>query len=158
MNEFEVRAIGKVNYINGEFAITIDKQYIKALKGLDEFDYMNVIWWFDKCDDEKSRNLLTINKPYKKGPDIIGVFATRSPERPNPIGVTTVKILSVDEVNGIIYIPYIDAFEGTPILDIKPYTASIDRIEDLKTPEWCKHWPKNIETSGEFNWEDEFNF
>ena len=58
----------------------------------------------------------------------------------------------------VVSLTYFDAFTGTPILDIKPYQPSIDKVESPAVPEWCAHWPKNFETSGEFDWGKEFNF
>ena len=52
----------------------------------------------------------------------------------------------------------IDANDGTPVLDIKPYTPSSDRIEAPGVPEWCSHWPKSLEQSENFDWGNEFNF
>ncbi|MCP4177093.1 MAG: tRNA (N6-threonylcarbamoyladenosine(37)-N6)-methyltransferase TrmO, partial [bacterium] len=97
-------------------------------------------------------------KPYKKGPDKVGVFATRSPVRPNPIALSLIYIINIDYDKGLIYIPYIDADIGTPVLDLKPYHLSTDNPASVSVPEWCSHWPKSIEQSGEFNWEAEFNF
>jgi len=88
----------------------------------------------------------------------MGVFATRTPMRPNPIGLTTVYVLSIDEEKGLIEVPFLDADNNTPMLDIKPYTPSFDRIENPEVPDWCSHWPKSSEDSGDFNWENEFNF
>lgn len=88
----------------------------------------------------------------------MGIFATRSPIRPNPIALTAVEILHNDYEKGVIQIAYIDANDGSPVLDIKPYTPSLDRIEDPKVPAWCAHWPKSLEKSGSFAWEKEFNF
>ena len=51
-----------------------------------------------------------------------------------------------------------DAFNGTPILDIKPYIPSVDKVNKVKTPTWSKHWPQSYEESGDFDWEKEFNF
>ena len=86
----------------------------------------------------------------------MGVFATRSPLRLNPIALTTVSILKIDHDRGIIHIPYIDAENGTPIIDLKSYHPSIDRIKDVSVPEWCSHWPKWYEDSADFDWESEF--
>lgn len=47
---------------------------------------------------------------------------------------------------------------GSSILDIKPYTPSVDRVEKPNVPKWCSHWPMSYEESGDFNWEDEFLF
>lgn len=116
--------IGECKEENGEFVIVIYPKYRKAMEGLAEHNYLKIIWWFDKCDDEISRNKLIEEKPYKKGPDVLGSFATRAPERPNPIAVSNVFVLSVDKDKGIIKVPYFDAFSGTPILDIKPLLES----------------------------------
>lgn len=88
----------------------------------------------------------------------MGVFALRSPERPNPIAVSNADIAYVDEENGVVGLYYIDAFDGTQVIDLKPYTPSIDRIANPETPQWCSHWPKFYEESGDFDWEAEFNF
>jgi tRNA (Thr-GGU) A37 N-methylase len=96
--------------------------------------------------------------PYKASPKMLGTFATRSPERPNPIGLTCAYVTYIDAENGKIGLAYIDAKDGTPILDIKPYTPSFDRVENPIVPQWCADWPKNLETSGDFDWGAVFNF
>lgn len=78
--------------------------------------------------------------------------------RPNPIALTAVEIIHVNYQSGIIQIAYIDANDDTPVLDIKPYTPSLDRVETPVVPGWCSHWPKSLEESGTFAWEQEFNF
>ena len=88
----------------------------------------------------------------------MGTFAIRSPMRPNPIALTAVQVLNIDFNAGIIQINYIDAENDSPVLDIKPYTPSLDRIENPKVPEWCSHWPKSLEESANFDWQNEFNF
>ena len=88
----------------------------------------------------------------------MGIFATRSPVRPNPIALSTVEVTHINYEQGIIHIPYIDADHNTPVLDIKPYTPSLDRVENPRVPEWCSHWPKSLEESEQFPWEEEFNF
>lgn len=158
MNEIKVFPIGKIENENGEFKVTVDAIYKNGLKGLADYSHVQILWWFDGCDNPKDRGMLIEKKPYKKGPEEIGVFALRSPERPNPIAVSNVSIAYVDEKAGIIGLYYIDAFPGSMVLDLKPYTPSIDRIENPITPKWCSHWPKSYEESSEFNWEDEFNF
>ena len=85
-------------------------------------------------------------------------FATRSPERPNPIALSCSYITYIDEENGIIGLAYIDAENDTPVLDIKPYTPSLDRVENPITPKWCEDWPDSVEKSGEFDWSSVFRF
>lgn len=158
MTNFEVYPIGKIrNNSNGTF-IEIEPKYIPAAEALDGFSHINVIWWFSDFDNTEARNTLNMPQPYKKAPATMGIFATRSPIRPNPIALTAVEIINIDYQRGLIHIAYIDANDGTPILDIKPYTPSLDRIETPGVPEWCNHWPKSVEQSAYFNWENEFNF
>ena len=65
-------------------------------------------------------------------------------------------VLHIDYERGVIHIPYIDAEDGTPILDIKPYHPCSDRVRDVTVPEWCGHWPKWYEDSASFDWAAEF--
>jgi tRNA (Thr-GGU) A37 N-methylase len=67
-----------------------------------------------------------------------------------------VAVISVDVEKGLVIVPWIDAEDGTPILDIKPYHPSSDRIRDVTMPKWCQHWPQWYEDSGEFDWSAEF--
>lgn len=158
MAAYEVHSIGKIsNNENGTY-IEIDPKYRKGLQALEGFSHINIIWWCSDFDYEVARSTIETEKPYKTAPDKMGIFATRSPLRPNPIALTTVEIINIDSVNGIIHITYIDANNNTPLLDIKPYTPSMDRVEHPEVPDWCSHWPKSIEKSGDFAWEDEFNF
>jgi tRNA-Thr(GGU) m(6)t(6)A37 methyltransferase TsaA len=158
MEQFKVKPIGKICVNGQEMRIVLEKEYIPAITNLDGFSYLNVIWWFDKCDNPVSRSKLIEKSPYKKAPDFLGTFATRSPERPNPIALTCSYVTYINSQNGIIGLAYIDAADGTPVLDIKPYTPSLDRVENPAVPEWCDHWPKSVEESGDFDWSSVFNF
>lgn len=158
MRQFNVKSIGEIRICDEGMFVDVEKQYIPALKELNGFSYLTILWWFDGCDNEKSRNILEVQSPYKQAPAAMGTFATRSPERPNPIALSTVQIIYIDYDNGKIQIAYIDANNGSPIVDLKPYTPSLDRVEIPGVPEWCSHWPKSLEESGEFDWGNEFNF
>lgn len=158
MNNFNVKQIGRISIGEEGMFIRLDSQYIPALKALDGFSYINVLWWFSNFDNDEARSVLETPKPYKKSPDTVGIFATRSPVRPNPIALSAAQIINIDHENGVIQVAYIDANDDTPVLDIKPYTPSIDRVEAPEVPDWCGHWPKCVETSGDFDWENEFNF
>ena len=85
----------------------------------------------------------------------MGIFATRSPARPNPIALTTSEIINIDFNKGIIQVTSIDANDDTPVLDIKPYTPGFDRVETPGVPPWCSQWPRSTEASGCFHWEYE---
>ena len=158
MMNFEVYPIGRIQNNENGTVIEIAPKYIPAMKALEGFSHINVIWWFSDFDNKDARNMLDTPKPYKKAPDTMGIFATRSPIRPNPIALTAVEVIRIDCQKGLIQIAYIDANDNTPVLDIKPYTPSLDRVETPGVPEWCSHWPKSLEQSAHFAWENEFNF
>lgn len=151
----EVRMIGTFQEENGEQFIKIEERFRRGLKGIEEFSHLVVLWWFDQLDGEEYRSVLEMSKPYRKAPEVLGVFATRSPVRPNSIGSTVVEVTHCELEKGRIYVTYEDAFPGTPILDLKPYTPSIERVEQFEGPKWCSHWPQSFEKSGEFDWEQE---
>jgi len=158
MQNLTVKPVGKINVNEDGMFIKLEKKYIPALQALDGFSHLNVIWWFSDFDTEEARNILEAPQPYKKVPEVMGIFATRSPVRPNPLAISVVQIINIDYENGIIQIAYIDANDNSPVLDLKPYTPSLDRVEDFSVPKWCSHWPGSIEESGSFDWENEFNF
>ena len=155
-NEFKISAIGQVCVSEDGFSLELAEAFIPALKGLDGFSTLNVLWWSSLFDSEEARAILTCEQPYKNAPDEMGIFATRSPVRPNPILLTAVSVLHIDYDKGKIYIPFIDAEDGTPILDIKPYHPSTDRVREVSVPDWCKDWPEWVEDSATFDWEGVF--
>jgi tRNA (adenine37-N6)-methyltransferase len=156
-NNFQLKSIGVVITAKDGFSIQLDAPYIMALKNIDGFSHLQIIWWGHYVDSPKFRASLVTEKPYKKGPASIGIFATRSPVRPNPILITTIYASRIDYEKGTINTPYIDAEPGTPVLDIKPYHLS-ERVRDCRVPEWCAHWPAWDEDPANFNWQNEFNF
>lgn len=158
MSTLIVNPIGEIRHNDSGSVLVIDPAYRPALKALDGFGHINVLWWCDKFDSPEARSTLEVEAPYKKSPEVMGIFATRSPIRPNPIALTAVQIVGMNSEAGEIYLAYIDADDGTPVLDIKPYTPSIDRIEQPIVPQWCSHWPNSAEASGDFDWGAEFNF
>jgi tRNA-Thr(GGU) m(6)t(6)A37 methyltransferase TsaA len=158
MSNYQVKPIGKIRIGEGEILIELEPNYIPALQALDGFSHLSVIWWFSDFDNDEARNTIETLQPYKMAPAVMGIFATRSPVRPNPIALTAVQVIRIDYEKGIIQIAYIDANDGTPILDIKPYTPSLDRVETPGVPEWCSHWPKSLEESENFDWKNEFNY
>ncbi len=103
------------------------KQYREALAMLDKFEYVIVLYYFN-CTRTWSHHVASIPAPQR-----FGVFATRTPKRPNPIGFSVVKI---DSIRGCtLYISGIDAFNNTPVLDIKPYIPSVDIVKSRRNRE-----------------------
>lgn len=150
--KYEMTPIGSVQAVNDEFVILIEDAYRPALSELAGFSHINVLWWCHFLDDPKYREMVIADKPYKQGPDAVGIFATRSPARPNPIGLTATSVLSIDEAEGRIRVAYIDAEDGSPVMDIKPYLPAVDRIRETHSPEWCADWPEWYEDSATFDW------
>jgi tRNA (adenine37-N6)-methyltransferase len=156
--EFNLTPIGQVSAGPDGYMLKIDPKYRPALLGLEGFGHINVLWWSHLLDADEQRKVLEVEQPYKNGPAKMGIFATRSPLRPNPICVSTVSVLSVDVENGLVIIPWIDAENGTPILDIKSYQPSADRVRDFCMPDWCAQLPACLEDSAEFDWDSFFTW
>lgn len=104
--------------------IVFEEKYrkIEALRGLEDFSHLWLIWGFSEVD--KPDWSPTVRPPRLGGNKRVGVFATRSPYRPNPIGLSSVKILEIK--NGEILVSGADLLDGTPIYDIKPYIPYTD--------------------------------
>jgi len=145
----QLQTIGKVSAEKGQFQLKLDTPYKEGLLELQHFNYIHVLWWADECDDAASRRTLQTDLPYAKDTKA-GVFACRSPYRPNPIALSLCPVLSIDMEKGIITIAYIDAHDGTQLLDIKPYIAVSDRVKAVTTAPWFAHWPEFYEDASEF--------
>lgn len=156
--EYTVRQLGVIRAGEDGFRIALEPEYRAALAGLEDFRWVNVLWWFSGCGGPEDRALRREVRPYAHGPEALGVFATRSPRRPNPIALSCAEIAWLDEAEGLVGLGYVDAEDGSPVLDLKPYTPSLDRVESPVLPGWCAHWPKSVEASGDFDWSGEFNF
>lgn len=139
--QFVLNPIGKVLAKEGRFRIVVDKPFRGALDKLDRFSHVLVLWWAHKHDNEKDRSTLQTKIPYADNLPA-GVFACRAEYRPNPVAVTVCQILGIDGEAGTVEVPYIDAFDGTPVLDLKAYFPVSDRVRDFRVPEWVAEWPE----------------
>lgn len=147
---YEVHAIGTVHCSDeGSFTLEIDTPYRAALQHLGQFSHVLVFWWAHQHDNDADRNRLQTELPYAPGVTA-GVFACRAEYRPNPIMVTTCPILSVDEAQGRVELLWIDAVDGTPLVDLKPYIPMSDRIQNVDVAEWAKDWPQSMEDAAAF--------
>ena len=100
--------------------VVIDEAYRRGLEGLERASHVVVLTWLHRA----GRNLI-IQKPRHAGV-ASGVFALRSPARPNPVGLHVARLLSIDAEAGTLVLEAIDALDGTPVIDVKPYFASVD--------------------------------
>jgi tRNA-Thr(GGU) m(6)t(6)A37 methyltransferase TsaA len=148
--------IGIVKSSNDHFSIHLDGQYVPALQNIKGFSHLQIVWWGHLTNNHDRKRFIA-EKLFKKGPDRMGVFATRSPQRPNPILISTISVKKIDVDKGIIYTPFLDAADETPVLDIKPYFL-MERVKNCEVPAWCSHWPKWQEEAHNFPWQDEINF
>jgi tRNA-Thr(GGU) m(6)t(6)A37 methyltransferase TsaA len=137
---YQVYPIGHVRRNEDGTTLQILEPFRPGLKQLDHFTHVIVLWWSDQLDDEEYRTIMQCEPPYAGG-RVTGVFACRSPYRPNPISMTTCKILEMDEGRGLLRIGDIDAYDGTPILDLKAYFPVCERVKDARIPEWLSDWP-----------------
>jgi tRNA-Thr(GGU) m(6)t(6)A37 methyltransferase TsaA len=113
--------------------ITVNRRFARGLDGLEGFSHVFVLFWLHEVPT-RNRKL----KVHPRGrPDIqeVGVFATRSPHRPNPIGLTRVQLMR--RKGRVLTVKGLDAYDGTPILDIKPYDRW-DAGTRLRVPAWCR--------------------
>ena len=118
-----------------EAQIVFEKEYrvVEAVRGLEEFDYVWLIWGFHLVEREGWSP--TVRPPRLGGNKRMGVFATRSPFRPNPLGLSSVRLLRVDVESDnapVLYITGADLVDGTPIYDIKPYIPYADSHPDAR--------------------------
>jgi len=122
-----------VRWENITSEVVIAPQLVEALDGIDGFSHIVIILYLHRVDEDR-RLLLKVHPENKEELPLVGVFATRSPVRPNPIGVTVVKLL--ERQGNVLKVLGLDAYHGTPVLDIKPYLRRGDLIEEATTPDW----------------------
>ena len=132
--DIQLKPIGVINspYKNREEAprqgrntddtsiITVLDEFTEGLDGLNNIKYMLVLYWQDKSSRDKLK-VIPHGKTHKRG-----VFSTRAPVRPNPIGLCMVEILSFNK--NVFVVKWLDALDGSPLLDLKPFWKDIDTI------------------------------
>ena len=112
--------------------IVVDSSLTEALDGLEEFSHIVVLYWMHRATSQ--RVPLKIHPRGKPDLPLVGLFATRTPNRPNRIGQTTVSLLQ--RQGNTLKVKGLDALDGTPVIDIKPYIPEHDSIVNSKVPPW----------------------
>ena len=134
---FKLHPVGTVDKKDKSVSLRIHDRYSDALKGLDGFSHAIVLYWFDRNDTAEKRSILQVHPRGNKNNPLTGVFACRAPVRPNLIAMSVCKIRGLEA--GVLSIDKIDALDGSPILDIKPYIPAIDsKPEEIRVPDWLK--------------------
>lgn len=135
-SDYSLKAVGRVVKASGRTALEIFPQYRDALLGLNGFSHVIVLYWFDRNDTPEKRSVLQVYPRRDERNPLSGVFAARSPLRPNPIAFSVCKIKSVEGCT--ITIEGIDALDGSPIVDLKPYIPSGDCVPEATVPKWVE--------------------
>jgi tRNA-Thr(GGU) m(6)t(6)A37 methyltransferase TsaA len=125
------RGMGEWNDVTSE--IVIDEEWTEHLDGLDEFSHIMVVFWMHLVPRE-NRPPTRIHPRGRTDLPLVGLFATRAPYRPNSLGVSTVKLL--ERRGNILIVKGLDALDGTPVIDIKPYIPPLEDVSDLRMPDW----------------------
>jgi excinuclease ABC subunit A len=145
---FQLFPVGQVQQADGVVSLDLDPAFAPALKHLEQFSHVRVLWWFHRFGDDRFRRSTQNTPPYENAP-VTGVFASRSPVRPNPIGLTTAEIVRVDHKRGRVEVAGLDAYDDTPLIDLKPYVPGCDRVRRFTVPRWIAHWPEWMRGHGE---------
>ena len=129
--------------VESEARVVFEPEYrvAEAVRGLEEFDYVWLIWQFHLA--ERQEWSPTVRPPRLGGNKRVGVFATRSPFRPNPVGLSSVRLLRI-EPGPVLVVSGADLVDGTPIYDIKPYIAYADSHPDARCG-FAQEAPKTLE-------------
>jgi tRNA-Thr(GGU) m(6)t(6)A37 methyltransferase TsaA len=122
------------NWENIVSEIVIRPELSEALDNLDEFSHIIVLFWTQRAP--KKINPLKIRMQHNPSKPLVGLFATRSPDRPNPVAKTTVQLL--EHRGNILKVKGLDAFDKTPVIDIKPFIPGYDSAKDAKIPNWAR--------------------
>ncbi|MFZ5448286.1 MAG: tRNA (N6-threonylcarbamoyladenosine(37)-N6)-methyltransferase TrmO [Thermodesulfobacteriota bacterium] len=116
--------------------LEIYPEYAPALDGLKDFSHLWVFYWFHENDTPEERRTLKVHPRRDPANPLTGVFACRAPVRPNLIGFTACRIVKVN--GNLVEVAALDARDGSPILDLKPYIPDGDAIPDATIPAWLK--------------------
>ena len=141
---FQVHPIGTVkcavnemsqgNWATVDSEIHLDPEYAPGLQGLEGFSHVLVVFFLDRAQGFDLAKQLLRRPRGMEDLQALGVFAQRTKFRPNPIGVTAVKLLGIE--GNVVRVRGLDALDGTPVLDLKPYMPPFDRMEDVSMPPW----------------------
>jgi tRNA-Thr(GGU) m(6)t(6)A37 methyltransferase TsaA len=109
------------------------EEYAPGLRGLEEFSHVIVVFLMHQATFSPETHLARSPRDRADMPKL-GIFAQRAKHRPNPVGLTAVRMLAV--AANVITVQGLDAIDGSPVLDIKPYLPAFDRVDEATTPDW----------------------
>jgi tRNA-Thr(GGU) m(6)t(6)A37 methyltransferase TsaA len=115
--------------------IRLTEPWGRGLKGLDEFSHLVVLFHMHQAAHNPQTDLVRRPRGRADMPEV-GIFAQRAKHRPNPVGITAVRLLEIQ--GSTLVVRGLDAIDGSPVLDIKPYVPEFDRIAKPRVPGWMK--------------------
>ena len=115
--------------------VIVNEDLQEGLDDIEDHSHAIIVYWLNRISDDE-RRLTKVRPMGDPSLPLLGVFATRSPARPNPIGIETVEIVA--RKGNVLKVKGLDALDGTPVLDIKPYTVHHDGAEGVKEPDWLE--------------------
>ncbi len=133
---YKLFPIGRVEKKGAATLLRVFEEYADGLLGLDGWSHVNAIYWFDRNDTPQQRRVLRVHPRGDNRNPLTGVFACRAPLRPNLIALSVCKIVSVQGC--VVTVDGLDAFDGTPLLDLKPFIPPDVPTQDVRTPAWAR--------------------
>lgn len=124
--------VSKFDWSEVSAEIEIEPELTEALDNLDEFSHIIVLYWLHRQPEAAIPK--KIHPRGNRDIPLKGLFATRSPHRPNPVGEATVRLL--ERRGNVLKVKGLDAIDGTPVIDIKPYIPGYDSKDDARVPPW----------------------
>lgn len=115
--------------------IVVDREWEPGLEGLEEFSHIHVLFWLHQAEPERGK-FLRLHPQKREDLPEVGIFATRAMMRPNPIGLTAVRLLGRQD--NVLRVQGLDALDGSPLLDLKPYLTRGDLWPEATGPRWLK--------------------
>jgi tRNA-Thr(GGU) m(6)t(6)A37 methyltransferase TsaA len=131
---FQIHPIGLIHNKNDDVRLEIYPEYQDGLLGIEQFSHILVIYWLHENDRPEERGILQVHPRHNKSNPLTGVFATHAPVRPNLIALTRCRLLEV--IGNILKIDQIDAYDGSPVIDIKAFFPDEEPLHDCRFPDW----------------------
>jgi tRNA (adenine37-N6)-methyltransferase len=126
--------------------IIIEQSCVDLLDGIEDYSHLTVLYWAHKVP-ESSRRLTHVHPMGREENPLMGIFSTCSPARPNPVLMTVVQLHRIE--GNILHVVGLDAVDGSPVIDIKPYVMEFYPRENVRIPEWMRKIQTDVNTTGE---------
>jgi tRNA-Thr(GGU) m(6)t(6)A37 methyltransferase TsaA len=128
-----VRKIKREGWDSVVSEVILDKAFAEALEGVEEYSHLLILFWLSRVR-KADRKMKKIHPKSREDLPLVGIFATRTQYRPNPIGLTLVKLLGRQK--NVLKVRGLDALDGTPVIDIKPISPRQEFPKKNRVPKW----------------------